>query len=88
MAHVFEIKKIWVDLGYIPLLSAGDDFDWKAYLKPIEIKNSNKPDLDGKVLQGFTDDKRVVALARGFWDAINEENGKIFKEGPVSIPQA
>ncbi len=82
-ALVGEMKKFFLDLGYVRLGSR--EVMWEKVL-PV-LKTPKDCEIGEVELEGFTDDPVVVQLARDFWDATNGLNGKTFEEGEIGIPE-
>ncbi len=86
IALIGDVKKALLDLGYVYLISSTIGFNWEDVLPDKEVTVDDESADSPMTLTGCTDDPVIVQLTRDYWDAINELNGKVFKEGPVKIP--
>lgn len=80
-AIIGNFKKSLLDLGYVPLKSR--EVAWETLLPKIHLNTQN--DSEPIELKGFTNDPKIIELAKKYWKAINHLDGQKFEEGPITI---
>lgn len=87
IAQIWEPKPTLLEEGFVFLHKVPGGTDWEHVLPPLDLPQNASTGRRAIQLKGFTNDSTIIKLARDYFDAINNRNGKHFEEGTVDVPK-